>query len=303
MRRPSARTAWASRNPPQILSRPQVRAGRSARACAGVITGAADDDLPHSAPMRAQERGFSLGLLWIAPVLLPMVYVVVYVSEKLGQVYGKGPVPLWVFRAAPRCTKRRSPGLARLLCSVGKFIRSDRRSKTLEAAMVSSVANAPSRQFPTSSGILFGLGLGGFFDGIVLHQILQWHHMVTSAGYPADSVDNLRFNTLLDGLFHASTYIFVVLGLILLWRAAHRSHLWWSGKLLAGTLLIGFGAFNLVEGIVDHQILGLHHVNETVARENWIYWDVGFLIWGAAMVIAGTLLFRAGKRQSPGERA
>ncbi|MGZ5240675.1 MAG: DUF2243 domain-containing protein, partial [Caldimonas sp.] len=28
--------------------------------------------------------------------------------------------------------------------------------------------------FPAAAGILFGLGLGGFFDGIVLHQILQW---------------------------------------------------------------------------------------------------------------------------------
>ena len=42
--------------------------------------------------------------------------------------------------------------------------------------------------FPVSAGVLFGLGLGGFFDGIVLHQVLQWHHMLTSAGYPPDSV-------------------------------------------------------------------------------------------------------------------
>ncbi|TIP73091.1 MAG: DUF2243 domain-containing protein, partial [Mesorhizobium sp.] len=35
------------------------------------------------------------------------------------------------------------------------------------------------RRFPTSAGILLGLGLGGFFDGIVLHQLLQWHHMAT----------------------------------------------------------------------------------------------------------------------------
>jgi uncharacterized membrane protein len=49
--------------------------------------------------------------------------------------------------------------------------------------------------FPVSAGIFFGLGLGGFFDGIVLHQILQWHHMLTSAGYPADSVHNLKVDT------------------------------------------------------------------------------------------------------------
>jgi len=156
------------------------------------------------------------------------------------------------------------------------------------------------RRFPVFAGIFFGLGLGGFFDGIVLHQILQWHHMVTSAGYPADTVENLRLNTLLDGLFHAGTYMFVVLGLVMLWHTAHRSHLWWSGKLLIGAMLIGFGIFNLVEGIVDHQLLGLHHVNETVPREQWIYWDVGFLIWGALMLVCGWGLYRSGKRDSRG---
>jgi uncharacterized membrane protein len=152
------------------------------------------------------------------------------------------------------------------------------------------------RRFPTAAGLFFGLGLGGFFDGIVLHQLLQWHHMVTSAGYPADSVENLKLNTLLDGVFHAATYIFVVVGLALLWWAAHRTHMWWSGKLLIGTLLMGFGIFNLAEGIVDHELLGIHHVNETVPQNMWIFWDLGFLVWGALMLIGGWLLWKSGKR-------
>jgi uncharacterized membrane protein len=155
------------------------------------------------------------------------------------------------------------------------------------------------RQFPVAAGILFGLGLGGFFDGIVLHQLLQWHHMVTSAGYPADSVENLELNTFLDGLFHAATYTFVVLGLVLLWRTAHRAHLWWSWKLLAGTMLMGFGLFNLVEGVIDHHLLRLHHVNETASRDQWIYWDVGFLVWAGAMLAGGLALYRSGQR-TPG---
>ncbi|KLK92877.1 membrane protein [Microvirga vignae] len=153
-----------------------------------------------------------------------------------------------------------------------------------------------SQDFPLSSGIIFGLGLGGFFDGIVFHQLLQWHHLVTSAGYPPDSIENLKVNTFWDGLFHSLTYVFVVLGLIILWRAARRSHIRWSSKLLLGALLIGFGLFNLVEGTINHQILGIHHVNETVAHEHWIYWDLGFLAWGAAMLIGGWLLIRAGRR-------
>lgn len=144
-----------------------------------------------------------------------------------------------------------------------------------------------STAFPTTAGVLLGLGLGGFFDGIVLHQILQWHHLLTTAGYPADSVRNLEINTLWDGLFHATTYIFVSLGLVSLWRAASKRHIAWSGKLLAGTMLLGFGAFNVVEGLIDHHILGIHHVNETVPREQWLWWDLGFLAWGVAMLVGG----------------
>jgi uncharacterized membrane protein len=152
-----------------------------------------------------------------------------------------------------------------------------------------------SGRFPTAAGIFFGLGLGGFFDGIVLHQLLQWHHMITSAGYPADTLENLELNTFLDGLFHASTYAFVVIGLILLWRAGHRWHRAWSTRLLVGTLLMGFGLFNLVEGVVDHHLLGLHHVNETVPRSQWIWWDLAFLFWGAAMLVAGWAIWRRGR--------
>ena len=133
----------------------------------------------------------------------------------------------------------------------------------------------------------------------MLHQVLQWHHMLTSAGYPPDSVENLEINTFFDGLFHAATYVFIVLGLVVLWRTAHRAHLWWSWKLLAGTMLIGFGLFNLVEGMIDHHLLGIHHVNETVPRDQWIDWDVGFLAWGAAMLVGGWALYRSGQRAGP----
>lgn len=153
------------------------------------------------------------------------------------------------------------------------------------------------RSFPIAAGLFFGLGIGGFFDGIVLHQVLQWHHMLSSR-YPADTLGSLELNTLWDGLFHSATYVFIVIGLVLLWRSAHRRHLYWSNKLLLGTLLAGFGLFNCTEGVIDHNLLGLHHVNETVPREQWIYWDLGFLAWGAAMLVGGWLMVRAGQREA-----
>lgn len=156
--------------------------------------------------------------------------------------------------------------------------------------------NTYEQRFPVSAGIFFGLGLGGFFDGIVFHQILQWHHMLTSAGYPPNSVHNLEVDTFWDGIFHAATYVFVLIGLVILWRAAHRGRANWSSKLLIGSVLIGFGLFNLVEGSIDHHLLKIHHVNETVPPAQWIYWDIGFLLWGAAMLAGGWLLVRAGRR-------
>ncbi len=63
-----------------------------------------------------------------------------------------------------------------------------------------------------------------------------------------------------------------------------------AGRVLVGGLLAGWGGFNLVEGTINHQILGLHHVRP--ARDEVLY-DIGFLMWGTAMLIVGAYLLRA----------
>lgn len=153
-----------------------------------------------------------------------------------------------------------------------------------------------SDSFPTSAGVLLGLGLGGFFDGIVFHQLLQWHHMV-SGWYPLNSIENITLNTTWDGIFHSATYVLLLAGLYLMWQRARGSELRWSSWQCLGAILLGWGIFNLVEGVIDHQILKLHRVNETVPDEQRIFWDIGFLLWGAAMVIMGAAMTRAGKRE------
>lgn len=142
-----------------------------------------------------------------------------------------------------------------------------------------------------TAGIIAGLGLGGFFDGIVLHQILQWHHMLT-VNFPATTVENLQLNTLADGLFHGATYILTVVGFFLLWRALRRPDVVRSGRVLTGALLAGWGLFNLVEGIVDHHLLQIHHVRP---GPNQLFWDLAFLAWGAVMLIGGWALIRSGR--------
>jgi uncharacterized membrane protein len=119
--------------------------------------------------------------------------------------------------------------------------------------------------------------------------------MLTSAGFPANSLNNLKLNVMWDGLFHISTYVLTATGMTILWRRALQPHAPWSGKMLVGAMLMGFGIFNVVEGIVDHHLLGVHHVKETVPPEQWIFWDLGFLLWGAAMLVWGWLLWRAGR--------
>lgn len=154
------------------------------------------------------------------------------------------------------------------------------------------------RTLEIQAGVLLGIGLGGFFDGIVLHQLLQWHHMLSDHGdYTVTTVAGLEVNTLWDGLFHTLTYIAVAVGLLLLWRAARLPHAPWSTKLFGGVLLMGWGTFNLIEGTVNHHLLGIHHVNETVSRSQWKWWDLAFLLWGAVMLIGGWTLARAGEEE------
>jgi uncharacterized membrane protein len=139
----------------------------------------------------------------------------------------------------------------------------------------------------TVGGLLLGVGLGGFVDGIVLHQILQWHHLLTSEGsHPANTVAGLEANTLADGLFHAATWIATLAGLVMVWTAPERIPF----NRLAGLMLAGWGAFNLVEGIVDHHILTLHHVKTGDAQ---LAFDLGFLALGAALLAAGLTLARS----------
>ena len=62
-------------------------------------------------------------------------------------------------------------------------------------------------------------------------------------------------------------------------------------------MLMGWGAFNLVEGTINHHLLSIHHVNQTVAERYWVWWDAGFLLWGAVMLVGGWFLARIGQRE------
>ncbi|MEV5323416.1 DUF2243 domain-containing protein [Nonomuraea sp. NPDC052634] len=140
-------------------------------------------------------------------------------------------------------------------------------------------------------GTILGIGLGGFVDGILLHQLLQWHHMLSSR-YPVDTVPGLRMNTVWDGLFHTVTWLAVLIGLGLLYSrvTASRGRVWRS-RTLWGWILSGWGLFNLVEGVIDHHLLGVHHVRTGPGQ---LWWDLGFLVLGVVLLAAGWGLRRGG---------
>ncbi len=116
---------------------------------------------------------------------------------------------------------------------------------------VASVAgHGVKRLFPMAAAIFFGIGLGGFFDGILLHQLLQWHHMLSS-WYPISSIEALELNTRWDGYFHSLTYLFVLAGLFILWRCARVEPFHLSGRDLLAGILIGFGLFMPGPGLLS----------------------------------------------------
>ncbi|MEV0688882.1 DUF2243 domain-containing protein [Streptomyces sp. NPDC050388] len=154
-------------------------------------------------------------------------------------------------------------------------------------------------------GIVLGVGLGGFVDGILLHQLLQWHHMLSSTNqdhigvkyYNPKTVSGLQMNTLWDGLFHAVCWIAVLLGLAILYsRVTHNRRAVWTSRVLWGWILAGWGLFNLVEGLLDHQILGIHHVHPG-PYQTW--WDAAFLVLGGLLLTGGYLLQRSGRPFDP----
>lgn len=138
-------------------------------------------------------------------------------------------------------------------------------------------------------GIILGFGLGGFVDGIFLHQIFQLHHMFSSK-ITVETVPGLRMNTLGDGFLHTVTWLAVLVGLGLLYsRVTHARRQVWGSAVLWGWILSGWGWFNLVEGLTAHQILGLHHV---YAYENVLMWDMLFLASGVIFILAGWAIAR-----------
>lgn len=136
---------------------------------------------------------------------------------------------------------------------------------------------ADSRKSPTGALVLLGLALGGFFDGILLHQVLEWHHLLSNVERAAD----LRVQLLADGLFHVLMYLVALWALVLLWR---RRQGLGGGAAVASATLFGFGLWNVLDIALAHWIVGIHRVR--VGVPNPLFWDLLWLAMFAAIPLA-----------------
>jgi len=133
--------------------------------------------------------------------------------------------------------------------------------------------------------LVLGMGIGGFIDGIIMHQVLQWHGMFSNI-VPPDTVSSKSINMFWDGIFHLFTLTMVVIGILLL-KNIIRKTVDGSSRVLTGGLLAGWGIFNLVEGIINHHILKIHNVREVPDPDPW---NFGFLAISTVMVVAGFII-------------
>ena len=112
-----------------------------------------------------------------------------------------------------------------------------------------------------------------------------------SAVLPPVTMDAMRRNMRWDGYFHAGTWLVTLMGVYLLLYDARRGARLPTGRAFTGQLLLGWGVFNVLEGVVDHHVLQLHHVRDLpthVPLYDWIF----LLVGGVLLIVLGWLLGR-----------
>ena len=145
------------------------------------------------------------------------------------------------------------------------------------------------------AGFVLGMGFGGFADGIILHQILGWHHLIC---YTVDcqptSIGQLQRENTQDGYFHLGLWLVCLVGTAMLFRAARHVGPAWKGGALFGAMLMGCGLFNFFEGIINHQILGIHHV--LPGNPHQFLFDMLYLANGVLFFVIGAWLVRSPRK-------
>jgi uncharacterized membrane protein len=141
-----------------------------------------------------------------------------------------------------------------------------------------------SSRMPHFGAAVLGFALGGFFDGILLHQVLQWHHFLSLVR--GEAYQDLRVQILADGLFHMAVYVIAAIGLVLLWKRGQQRP---SDRALLAWAVLGFSIWQFSDVVLVHWIIGIHRIR--VGVPNPLFWDVAWLFaFGVTTLIAGVWL-------------
>jgi uncharacterized membrane protein len=146
---------------------------------------------------------------------------------------------------------------------------------------------------------VLGVAFSGLFDGILLHQVLQWHHLLSLV--PGEPLRDLRTQVLADGLFHILMYGVAATGIWLLWRRRVDLSEPGAGRGFLKAFLYGFGGWNVVDVVGFHWLLHIHRIRVDVDQP--LAWDVAWLVvLGVIPLLVGRLIGR-GRAAGPGGRA
>ncbi|WP_100400042.1 DUF2243 domain-containing protein [Bacillus sp. FJAT-44742] len=148
------------------------------------------------------------------------------------------------------------------------------------------------KKYLNVGSFLLGFGFLGALDGIIFHQLLQWHSVVLS---PDRTIEIIS-----DGIFHFAVTITMIAGALILWLGGKPTDLSKGIRYVISGLLIGGGTFNLIEGIINHHILQIHRVRPDA--ENPLLYDLAFLASGAVLLIAGLLIRKTVPKLVDGKR-
>jgi uncharacterized membrane protein len=132
-------------------------------------------------------------------------------------------------------------------------------------------------------GLLLGVGLVAFWTA---SSCINCFVGITCSS-PANV--SLSVNLIADGVFHAGAWLAVLVGVLWLWRRSRRTAGNGQWTALVAAMVAGWGSFNVVEGLVDHYLLNLHHVRP---GPNQAGYDLAFLIFGALLAIGGSIWYR-----------
>ncbi len=149
-----------------------------------------------------------------------------------------------------------------------------------------------SKKFLIAS-LLLGGSIIGFIDGILFHQILQFHGMLSNK-VPLDSLVNVEVNMFWDGVFHFFTLLLILASFSLFWISVNYCHFYKSTTFLVGLILTGAGIFNFIEGIIDHTLLAVHHVLQRSPPDIIRYGDIMFLVIAIALIGVGSFYIGKG---------